>query len=55
MTVFNFMCFGLGFLRMGTIGLVAQIYSTGWDTAIAHPVMRGVSAALGHGGGIWAC
>ena len=29
MMVFNFMYFGLGFLRMGTTGLVAQMYGAG--------------------------
>ena len=31
MIVFNFIYFGLGFLRMGTTGLVAQMYGTGQD------------------------
>ena len=47
MIEFNFMCFGLGFLRMGTTGLVAQIYGAGQDIAIAHLLMRVVSVALG--------
>ena len=50
MMVFNFMYFGLGFLRMGTTGLVAQMYGAGQNTAIAHLLMRGVSIALGLGG-----
>ena len=50
MMVFNFMYFGLGFLRMGTTGLVAQMHGAGQDTAIAHLLMRGVSVALGLGG-----
>ena len=36
MMVFNFMYFGLGFLRMGTTGLVAQMYGAGQDAAIDH-------------------
>ena len=50
MMVFNFIYFGLGFLRMGTTGLVAQMYGTGQDSAIAHLLMRGVTLALGLGG-----
>ena len=46
MMVFNFMYFGLGFLHMGTTGLVAQIYGTGPDTAIGHLLVHGVSVAL---------
>jgi MATE family multidrug resistance protein len=34
MIVFNLIYFGLGFLRMGTIGLVAQMYGTGQDDKI---------------------
>ena len=50
MMVFNFMYFGFGFLRMGTTGLVAQMYGAGQDTAISHLLMRGISIALGLGG-----
>ena len=50
MMVFNFMYFGLGFLRMGTTGLVAQMCGAGQDIAIVHLLMRGVSVALGLGG-----
>ena len=50
MMVFNFIYFGLGFLRMATTGLVAQMHGTEQDTAIAHLLMRGVSVALGLGG-----
>ena len=50
MMVFNFMYFGLGFLRMGTTGMVAQIHGAEQNTAIAHFLMRGVSVALGLGG-----
>ncbi len=53
MMVFNFMYFGLGFLRMGTTGMVAQMYGTGQDTAIAYLLMRGVSVALVLGGGVY--
>ena len=35
MIVFNLIYFGLGFLRMGTTGLVAQMYGTGQDDKIA--------------------
>ena len=35
MIVFNLVYFGLGFLRMGTTGLVAQMYGTGQDDKIA--------------------
>ena len=34
--VFNFIYFGLGFLRMGTTGLVAQAHGRGDATAIEH-------------------
>ena len=34
MIVFNLVYFGLGFLRMGTTGLVAQMYGTGQDDKI---------------------
>ena len=44
--VFNFMCFGLGFLHLGTPGLVAQIHGAGQDTAIGHLLVHGVSVAL---------
>jgi MATE family multidrug resistance protein len=50
MMVFNFMYFGLGFLRMGTTGMVAQLHGTGQNTAITHLLMRGVSVALVLGG-----
>ena len=43
---FNFRFFRLGFLHMGTTGLVAQIYGTGPDTAIGHLLVHGVSVAL---------
>ena len=49
MMVFNFMYFGLGFLRMGTTSLVAQICGAGQDT-YSHLLMRGVSVALVLGG-----
>jgi MATE family multidrug resistance protein len=50
MLVFNFMYFGLGFLRMGTTGMVAQMHGAEQNTAIAHLLMRGVSVAVGVGG-----
>jgi MATE family multidrug resistance protein len=50
MMVFNFMYFGLGFLRMGTTGMVAQMHGPEQNTAIAHLLIRGVSVALGLGG-----
>ena len=50
MMVFNLIYFGLGFLRMGTTGLVAQMYGTGQDNAIAHLLMRGVTLAFVLGG-----
>ena len=48
--VFNFIYFGLGFLRMGTTGLVAQMNSTKQNDAIAHLLMRNVALAFGLGG-----
>ena len=50
MMVFNFMYFGLGFLRMGTTGHGGPDARRWQDTAIAHLLMRGVSVALGLGG-----
>ncbi len=50
MMVFNFMYFGLGFLRMGTTGMVAQMHGAEQNTAISHFLMRGVGVALGLGG-----
>ncbi len=46
MLVFNFIYFGLGFLRMGTTGMVAQLFGRGDDTAIAHILIRGISLAF---------
>ena len=43
---FNFMYFGLGFLRMGAISPGAQIYGPGIDTAIAHLHVRDFIVAL---------
>ena len=50
MMVFNFIYFGLGFLRMGTTGLVAQMYGTGQDDKIAFLLIRGITLAFGLGG-----
>jgi MATE family multidrug resistance protein len=50
MIVFNFIYFGLGFLRMGTTGLVAQMYGTGHDDQIAFLLIRGITLAFGLGG-----
>ena len=50
MIVFNFIYFGLGFLRMGTTGLVAQMYGTGQDDKIAFLLIRGITLAFGLGG-----
>ena len=50
MMVFNFMYFGLGFLRIGTTGILARMYGAGPNTAIAYLLMRGVSVAPGRGG-----
>ncbi|MGA0911980.1 MAG: MATE family efflux transporter [Candidatus Puniceispirillaceae bacterium] len=50
MIVFNFIYFGLGFLRMGTTGLVAQMYGTGQDDKIAFFLIRGITLAFGLGG-----
>lgn len=44
--VFNFIYFGLGFLRMGTTGLVAQAHGRGDATAIEHHMVRGLVLAL---------
>ena len=44
--VFNFIYFGLGFLRMGTTGLVAQAHGRGDATAIEHHMERGLVLAL---------
>ena len=44
--VFNFIYFGLGFLRMGTTGLVAQAHGRGDATAIEHHIVRGLVLAL---------
>ena len=44
--VFNFIYFGLGFLRMGTTGLVAQAHGRGDVTAIEHHMVRGLVLAL---------
>ena len=44
--VFNFIYFGLGFLRMGTTGLVAQAHGRGDATAIEHYMVRGLVLAL---------
>lgn len=50
MIVFNCIYFGLGFLRMGTTGLVAQMYGTGQDDKIAFLLIRGITLAFGLGG-----
>ena len=44
--VFNFIYFGLGFLRMGTTGLVAQAHGRGDATAIEHHMVRGLVLAF---------
>ena len=44
--VFNFIYFGLGFLRMGTTGLVAQAHGRGDATAVEHHMVRGLVLAL---------
>ncbi|MEC7586759.1 MAG: MATE family efflux transporter, partial [Pseudomonadota bacterium] len=44
--VFNFIYFGLGFLRMGTTGLVAQAHGRGDATAIEHHLVRGLVLAF---------
>ena len=44
--VFNFIYFGLGFLRMGTTGLVAQAHGRGDATAIERLMVRGLVLAL---------
>lgn len=44
--VFNFIYFGLGFLRMGTTGLVAQAHGRGDATAIEYHMVRGLVLAL---------
>ena len=49
MLVFNFIYFGLGFLRMGTTGLVAQNYGRGADMMTVHILLRGISLAFGLG------
>ena len=50
MMVFNFMYFGLKFLRISTTGMVTLMHGPVPNTAIAHLLMRGVSVALGLGG-----
>ena len=50
--VFNFIYFGLGFLRMGTTGLVAQAHGRGDATAIEHHMVRGLVLALCLGTGL---
>jgi MATE family multidrug resistance protein len=49
MLVFNFIYFGLGFLRMGTTGLVAQNFGRNADEMTAHILLRGISLAFGLG------
>ena len=46
MLVFNFIYFGLGFLRMGTTGLVAQNFGRGAASATLAVLARGVTLAL---------
>ena len=46
MMVFNFIYFGLGVLRMGTTGLVAQMNGNKQNDAIAHLLMRNVTVAF---------
>ena len=49
--VFNFIYFGLGFLRMGTTGLVAQAHGRGDTPAIEHHMVRGLVLAICLGSG----
>ena len=49
MLVFNFIYFGLGFLRMGTTGLVAQNFGRRADRETGHILLRGLSLAFGLG------
>jgi len=49
--VFNFIYFGLGFVRMCTTGLVAQAHGRGADREIENHMVRGLIVALGLGFG----
>ena len=47
--VFNFIYFGLGFVRMATTGFVAQAHGRGDARAIEQQLVRGIAVALGLG------
>ncbi len=45
--IFNFICWGFGFLRMGTTGLTAQAYGRNDQKEITAILVRGLVVAVG--------
>jgi MATE family, multidrug efflux pump len=53
-TIFNFLYWGFGFLRMGTTGFAAQAYGAGDREELAAVLTRALLLALGLGLALWA-